>query len=462
MATPTTGYDANIADEVVVGGGGGGRSEIMVPLKGGADTANNPLAGKGESKAKAAVAWDSDNNSFFIVATRQQHQWVEAYLESLDRPQQMVGLEVKFFESSRDPRSELGMDWSGYLQGGIPFSATGLTAGAPLNLNESLKPQWKAPTGVLLSTKDFQTRLLALSKDSQSDFTSYPRMLTLNNRPVTIQSVVNQPLLASTSSVSGGLGGTSTTSVAYMPVGTSIVMVPKVVDGSKVNINVQIIVSSITGTEIIGTNKYPVPSTRVFQSQLQVENGYTVAIAGLDEAMDSRSGTGVPLLSRVPLLGWAFKSQNHERSKKHMMIFITPTIMDASGNGISEKPISELPRFKGDLPMDAPKIYPDGTLAGGPAKLGDAIGWVDQHRRKLNQIVVEGRATDEHRAQISRLDDVVEALNIYLPAVSGAFQDGQAAGYRSQLERQRSYITSLKGLYREKQIYGLGYDRYRR
>jgi hypothetical protein len=288
-------------------------------------------------------------------------------------------------------------------------------------------------------------------------------MLTLNNRPVTIQSVVNQPLLASSASVSSGLGGgTTSQSIAYLPVGTSVVMVPKVVDGTKVAIDVQIIVSSIQSTEIIGNNRYPVPATRSFQSKLMVDDGYTVAIAGLDEATDLRSGSGVPFLSRVPGLGWAFKSQNREHSKRKMLIFITPKIMDSSGNGINEKPVSELPRFKGDLPMDAPQIHPDGTLVGGPSNVAPSIAWVDQYRRRLYQVIQEGRGTSEHRNQLGRLEDVVEALTNYLPVVSGAFGGTEAAGFQRELQAQKSKISLAKGLYREKQVSGLGYDKYRR
>jgi hypothetical protein len=312
---------------------------------------------------------------------------------------------------------------------------------------------------VLLNASDLNAKLQFLSKDRDSQFTSYPRVLTLNNRPVTIQSVVNQPILASSSSVTPGVGGTSTQSVAFMPIGTSIVLVPKRIDGGKVNMHIQIIVSSINGSEIIGGNKYPVPSTRVYTSQILVENGYTVAIAGLDEALDTREGTGVPILSRIPGLGWAFKNQYHDRSKKNMMIFITPTLMDSSGNGIGEKPISELPRFKGDLPREAPKLYSDGSLVGGSGKIKDAIAWVDQYRRKLEQIIKEGRADASHREQVSRLEDVIEALQGYIPTVATTLDAEVASQYRWQLDQLAEHVSNLKSYYRSNHMQGLGYSR---
>lgn len=454
LGIPTHGFHASVAGEVAVGEFD--RSPLMVPLGSGVESDKAVEAAKSDEGADAAVAWNSDNNSFFVVATRQQHQWVEAYLTSLDKVQTLIGIEVKFFETTRDPKSQLGVDWSKTLDGGIALKGTGLET-PPFDLNESLT-KILAPQAVILSATDLDIRIQALNKDRESQFTSYPRVLTLNNRPVTIQSVVNQPVMASSASVTPGVGGTSTQSISYMPIGTSIVLVPKKLDEGRINMHVQVIVSMIVGSEIVGGNKYPVPATRVYQSQLQVENGYTIAIAGLDEALDSREGTGIPILSRIPIVGWAFKNRYRDRSKRSMMMFITPTLMDANGNGITEKPLSELPRYKGDLPRQAPQIYTDGSLRGGPAKLGDAILWVDREQRRLDRIIRERRAEQGHRQELSRLGDVVEALESYLPTCSQTLPAEKAELYHWQLQQLDAKVGNLKACYRKNALYGLGYD----
>ena len=67
-------------------------------------------------------------------------------------------------------------------------------------------------------------------QDRDSSQVSYPRVLTRNNREVVIRSVINQPVLASTSSVTPGIGGTTTASVSYLPIGTIINVLPKQMD----------------------------------------------------------------------------------------------------------------------------------------------------------------------------------------------------------------------------------------
>ncbi len=452
LGIPTHGFNARVAPDVAVGEFG--RNPLMVPLHGGIESDSAMEKSKGGDKSTdAAVCWNSDNNSFFVVATRQQHQFVEAYLNSFDKKQYLIGVEIKFYETSRDPRSQFGVDWSSWGNNGVDIKPIGSEI---LNKTNSFL-NVLGPQSLVLNAANMNAKLTFLSRDSAGKFTSYPRVVTLNNRPVQIQSVVNQPVLSSSSSVSPGIGGTSTQSVQYMPIGTSIAVVPKRLDANVINLHLQVTVSTISGTEIIGGNKYPISSTRAFQNQIQVDNGYTVAIAGLDEALDTREGTGIPILSKIPLAGWAFKNKVHDNTKKNMMIFITPTLMDTNGNGVSERPLSELPRYKGDLPRNAPQIYSNGELVGGPTKMPEAVLWIDQAVRRISSVISEGRAEAPHREELSRLDDVVEALTNYLPACHQALSPERVTLMHGQLEALDRRISNLKSCYRKNHVDGLGY-----
>jgi hypothetical protein len=246
---------------------------------------------------------------------------------------------------------------------------------------------------------------------------SYPRVLTLNNRSVSMRSVVNFPVLASSSSVSAGTG-TSTSQVAFMPIGTTVNILPKRIGDCDVLMQTKIVVANVIGEEIIDGNSYPVPSSRVYTSPLKVRSGYTVAIAGLDEATDSRSGTGVPVLSRIPVLGWAFKNRYKDRSRKNLMIFITPSIIMPNGRGVAENPISEIPRYFDDQPHAAPTIQANGELAGGPEKLRESILWADREERRLRAVCEEGRGTKAVYDEIIVLEEKIAQLQAYAHALA--------------------------------------------
>ena len=392
-----------------------------------------PVAKGAEGKdGEAKVIWNSDGNTLFVVASRQQHQAVEAYLETLDKPQPLIAVEFKFVETTKDPKTQLGLDWSGTLDGGLNVdigtagAQTGTGADGGAIFEDIVTPTWAidigkraitGPSSFLLSPGQFNAKLNFLLKDRESSTVSYPRVLTLNNRSVSMRSVVNFPVLASQSSVSPGAGGTSTSSVAFMPIGTTVNILPKQMADGSVLMQTKIVVANVVGEEVIDGNSYPVPSSRVYTSPLKVRSGYTVGIAGLDEATDARSGSGIPVLSRIPVLGWAFKNRGRDRSKKNLMIFITPTIILPDGRGVTEVPISEIPRFADDFPTDAPVIYPSGELAGGPDKLPAAIQWCDREERMLRQICKEGRGTDEHNKRIGELGKIINRLQSYATAV---------------------------------------------
>ena len=359
-----------------------------------------------EKSNGSQVIWNSDNNSLFVVANIQQHQLVEKYLETVDKPQPLIAVEVKFFETTKDPRKQMGVDWSGTMDGGYGLSLSGLSS----NVDLSKLQNTEMPMTAILSGPDVQAKVLALVKDRETTTVSYPRVLTKNNREVAIQSVVNQPVLSAQSSTTPGVGGTTTSSVSYLPIGTSINVLPKRLEDGRISLQVLITVSSIIGSEIIDGNSYPVASSRVFTAPLEVESGYTLAIGGLDEASDSREGAGLPILSKIPLLRHGFKSDNKTHSRKNMLIFITPTLLDPKSGGISENPISEIPLRGNKVVQKIPTIKANGSLVGGIDSIQGATQWIEKEYLMLKQIVKEKRASKKHSDQLIALNNSISLL----------------------------------------------------
>ena len=359
-----------------------------------------------EKSNGSQVIWNSDNNSLFVVANLQRHQLVEKYLETVDKPQPLIAVEVKFFETTKDPRKQMGVDWSGTMDGGYGLSLSGLSSNVDLNKLQNTE----MPMTAILSGPDVQAKVLALVKDRETTTVSYPRVLTKNNREVAIQSVVNQPVLSAQSSTTPGVGGTTTSSVSYLPIGTSINVLPKRLEDGRISLQVLITVSSIIGSEIIDGNSYPVASSRVFTAPLEVESGYTLAIGGLDEASDSREGAGLPILSKIPLLRHGFKSDNKTHSRKNMLIFITPTLLDPKSGGISENPISEIPLRGNKVVQKIPTIKANGSLVGGIDSIQGATQWIEKEYLMLKQIVKEKRASKKHSDQLIALNNSISLL----------------------------------------------------
>lgn len=392
------------------------------------------------SVRRPKVIWKSDSNTLYIVATRLQHLWVEGYLAAADKPQSLIAIEVKFIETSRDPKREFGIDWTGTLESGnfrqvdkvsvekdefdqpsvnVEYTQTPTTGGfrtdlAPLlsaldvnNVGSTLG----FPALSILSAQDVNVKLRAIMRDEETNTTSYPRMVTLNNREVAIRSVVNQPVLdASSTASAGAVGATTTTQVAYLPIGTVLNILPKRMQSEKVMLNMAITVSSIIGTEVISGNPYPIASSRVYSAPVEIDSGYTVAVGGLDEAREREGEAGVPFLSKIPGLKWLFKYKSRSKNHKNLMLFITPTIIDGKHGGLPSEPQSVVPQRPG-LPGKPKVDYASGMLVGGAASLPNTVSYLSREAEILGNTIEEGRITDEVAQKVKEIKIAVEQVH---------------------------------------------------
>jgi len=79
----------------------------------------------------------------------------------------------------------------------------------------------------------------------------------------------------------------------------------------------------------------PLPRFRFRQlsTSVQVLDGQTIMLGGLVKEEDiKRLKEKEPVLGDLPLMGRLFRSESRPRSKKDLLIFVTPTIIDPAGN----------------------------------------------------------------------------------------------------------------------------------
>lgn len=369
--------------------------------------------------------------------------WVEGYLESADKEQTMIAIEVKFIETSNDPKRELGVDWTGTLgetgtyrqvtdykpptidpatgavtTPGEVSTTQGTNSGGGFRADwtkmleaNTLANAFASPQLGILSATDLSVKLRALLRDEDTKTVSYPRMVTMSNREVAMRAVVNQPVLAAASSTSGGGGSTNTASVSYLPIGTVLSILPKKMGSDKILMNIAVTLSSIVGNTVLQGNPYPVASSRIYSAPVEVNSGYTVAIGGLNEAREREGETGVPILSKIPVLGWAFKYKSKERNHKDMMLFITPYLIEAKDGGLPQQVQSVVPQRPGKNGQK-PRIDGNtGALVGGVAAVGPSVDYLKLESEKLSKSVEEGIAVPEDGKKLTELKTAVSHLS---------------------------------------------------
>lgn len=377
------------------------------------------------------VIYNSDQNFLWVVATRKQHKWVAEYLSKVDKPQTLIAIEVKFLETKKNPQTQIGINWEntfgsgltiggGASIGGTNIGSLGFTNGFANSTINSIASNTttdarlltgQVPYSAVLTLNQFSATLQAFMQDRDTSIVQYPRVLTLNNREVAITSAEYTPLNVGTSTAVSqtGTAGTTVGSLQYLPTGTQINILPKVVNANQIAMTVAITVSSVVGELPLnlgtGVNLYPVTSSRVYNASLQVDSGYTLAVGGLEKVDDRDVQGGIPVLKDLPGLGYLFKNINKKRDKLNLLIFLTPYLIGDSAKtpGISETPESIVPLRPG-VPPQPPTFTPDGKLSGGDGEAEKALAWLDFQRSYFRQLNFEAMMSP---ASIRKLRDVI-------------------------------------------------------
>jgi type IV pilus assembly protein PilQ len=148
---------------------------------------------------------------------------------------------------------------------------------------------------------------------------SAPRIMASNDQPVSIKQGTKIPYTT---------GGTATTeaSTQFEDADMELKVTPHIEEnGEIITLDIELTKDSVQAGGSSGSA--PAIATKEAKTKLMVKNGETVVIGGIVVDTNDNTNTQVPGLSRVPLLGWLFKTSRINNSKAELLIFITANIV---------------------------------------------------------------------------------------------------------------------------------------
>ena len=361
------------------------------------------------SKSTGKVIYHSDTRSLYVMATRAQHQWIEKYLATVDKPMKQILVEAKIYETGVNPKQALGInlaqkDGSKLSFGSGTFKVSSLP-GLPSGSNSAI-----------LNWDELQATINLLDQDSSSTSVQYPQQVTISNRPVSLASVQQIPIQQSSTSTTTGTGGNTTnqTQVQQVTVGINISVLPRIIESNRIQMDISITSSSVDRYVTIDGNPYPVINEREYKTQAIIDNGYTLAIGGLKGLSNSENYTGVPVLSKVPFFGALFRNRSKDRSDSNLMIFISPTILDEYRGGVKEDPQFITPRDKDTPRRRAFEGSPDESYT----DIMLALGGMDSEVQKFAQTAKEGLRPKELANKIAERQNELRLMNVRLREIA--------------------------------------------
>jgi pilus assembly protein CpaC len=143
--------------------------------------------------------------------------------------------------------------------------------------------------------------------------------------------------------VAQGSGANLAISVQFKEFGIRLGFTP-VVDGDRIHLHVAPEVSSLDFTNAVVLQGFRIPalSTRRTETELELRDGQTFAIAGLLNNTMSSTLQKIPGIGDIPILGYLFKSKAAQKNRTELVVMITPEILREGSHGVT-----------GDLPRQA-------------------------------------------------------------------------------------------------------------
>jgi len=270
---------------------------------------------------RGSATFDLRTNLLFVKDVPTSLEEVRKLIKLVDVPVRQVLIEARFVEAGETFNHTLGgrLGYTGptQAQGGIAIGGSRGTANANVNL-----PGAASGLGGLTmtlfnaaATKTLTLELNASAIDGTTKNIASPRVVTGDKTPATIESGVEVPYLQASSS--------GAANVAFKKAVLSLVVTPQITPEDSVTMKVSVTQDSV-GNIFAGV---PSINTKKVDTQVLVENGGTVVIGGVYNQDESDSTSAVPGLSDIPVMGWLFKQNTQVKSKKELLVFITPKIL---------------------------------------------------------------------------------------------------------------------------------------
>ncbi|HEY5622768.1 MAG TPA: type II secretion system secretin GspD, partial [Gammaproteobacteria bacterium] len=284
---------------------------------------------------------DPGTNALVIKAPANVLQDMNAVIDRLDIPRAQVQVDAIIVEVSEELAGSLGVTWAVAGSGSsnpVSLSNFGSTLPGIVELataNASGTPNPAAlPEGAVVAVgriRDSGTSwaavLSALRGDAATNIISTPSIVMLDNEEAEIRVGQEVPFLTGSFTNTGAATGSVNPfqTIQREEVGTSLAITPQIDSGTGVKLTIEQETSSISsgasGAVDLVTNNRTI-STTVF-----VEDRNILVLGGLIDEELRESEQRVPFLGRVPGLGWLFRAQSTETVKRHLMVFIRPTIL---------------------------------------------------------------------------------------------------------------------------------------
>jgi general secretion pathway protein D len=305
--------------------------------------------GAAVTEGEINIVVDETNNALVIRAFARDYKNILETVKKLDLYPKQVLIEVLLAEITLDDTNKFGIEWARFIdKAGVHTIAFGTTPGSP-----PIDPYTAAAAlplpgagtlrySIIKESERLSAAIKLAATENRLKIVSSPHLLASNNKEAKMQVGKAQPVLTSTyaygsTTTSGTIVGSTTTpstgliegTIEYKDIGIILTVTPRISDGGLISLELQIEKSDVNTDALPLGNLQNVPvfTKKTAKTILSVLESQTIVIGGLIEDTKDVKKSGIPLLSKIPILGGLFGAQEYTFSKTELVLLMTPHII---------------------------------------------------------------------------------------------------------------------------------------
>lgn len=279
-------------------------------------------------------------NTLVVTDLPERVEKIVALLKELDKPFPQIKIEARIVEVKDIYQKELGIQWGAQFNAdaahgnALPYAFpnsvnVGGNQGQAGNYLVNL-PASSPVAGVGLSMGhianifSLDLKLSAMEKMDKIKILSTPSVMAMHGKEAVIK--VGEQIPYTSTSTTAGTVDTTTQTINFKDIVLQLRVIPTVFPGGRVILDL-VVNKDSRGQEVVFQNERNFSiDTKSVTTRVSLQDGETGVIGGLYTQAETGGTSQVPLLGRIPLLGWLFRSRSENKVRNELLIFLTPRI----------------------------------------------------------------------------------------------------------------------------------------
>jgi type IV pilus assembly protein PilQ len=284
-----------------------------------------------ELKKELELKEFSELNSLLVSGLPERINTLESFIHAVDKVVPNILIEVMIIDAKTNKTYTTGIEAG---TGTPPESANTVFPGVDINLSsQSINNLINSFNGfgtvkIGNVTPNFYVNLKALESNGIINIRSTPKLSTLNGHSASMSIGNTEYYKEEQNNIYGSITSQSQLITTYKDIKAELLVKIRPVVSGDDQITLEIEVTQEDFTSRISQYAPPGKVIRTFKSLIRVKNQEMILLGGLEEKRSSDTGSGVPFLSRIPVIKWLFSSREKSQSNKRLNVFIKPSIVE--------------------------------------------------------------------------------------------------------------------------------------